>query len=155
MMWKKLALSLAFLLVLIVATFGYFFVQGTSTQNDGNRRTIVLTSAERDLVLTEMRHMLKAVNGIVDALAVGDMPRAAQAASSAGMGMAADVNPLLLLKVPLDFKQLGLGTHTQFDQLAAAINQGGMTQTAALQRLSAITSRCVACHETNRLGIGQ
>jgi len=153
MMWKKLALGLALVLALIVAAFGYFFVQGTSVKGADNRRTILLTPAERDLVLTEMRHMLKAVNGIVDALAAGDMPRAAQAASSAGMGMADGVNPLLLMKVPLDFKQLGFGTHTQFDQLAAQINQGNMTQTAALQRLSAITSQCVKCHQTYQLGV--
>jgi hypothetical protein len=152
-MWKKIALGLALLLLVIVAAFGYYFVKGMYTKGTDNRRAILLTAAERDLVLTEMRAMLKAVNGIVDALAAGDMPRAAQAASTAGMGMAADVSPLLMVQLPLDFKQLGIGTHQQFDQFAAQIGKGGMTQQAALAQLSAITARCVACHEANRLGI--
>jgi cytochrome c553 len=35
------------------------------------------------------------------------------------------------------------------------MKKGDMTQQAALTQLSAITTRCVACHEANRLGIAQ
>lgn len=151
-MWKKLTFILASALVAVVLTFGYFFVNGIYSKSTDNRRLIPLSPAEKDLVLGEMRTMLKAVNGIVDALAKGDMTKAAEAAGSAGMAMAVDVNPVLMAKLPLDFKELGMGTHAQFDDLAAQIKSGAK-QEIVLQRLSGITSRCIACHETNRLGI--
>lgn len=150
-MWKKLALILASILSAVILVFGYFFVNGMHSQSTDSRRLIQLSPAEKDLVLGEMRAMLKAVNGIIDALAKGDLPKAALAASSAGMKMAVDVNPLLMAKLPLDFKKLGMGTHTQFDELAAQINAGAKGD-VVLKRLSEITSRCIACHEVNRFG---
>lgn len=150
-MWKKMTFVLASLLMGIVMVFGYFFVNGMYSKSTDNRRLIQLSPAEKDLVLGEMRSMLRAINGIVDGLAKKDMSKAAGAASSAGMGMAVDVNPVLMAKLPLDFKELGMGTHAQFDELASGI-KSGMTQDMVLQKLSIITSRCIACHEVNRLG---
>lgn len=151
-MWKKLTFVLATILAAVIFVFGYFFVNGIYSKSSDNRRLIQLSPSEKDLVLGEMRAMLKAVNGIVDALGKGDMPKAAEAASSAGMGMAVDVNPVLMAKLPLDFKELGMGTHGQFDELAAQI-KAGAKQEVVLQRLSTITSRCISCHEANRLGL--
>lgn len=150
-MWKKLTFVLAALLISIVAVFGYFFVNGMVSKSTDNRRLIQLSSAEKDLVLGEMRTMLKAVNGVIDALAKNDMMKAAESASSAGMAMAVDVDPILMAKLPLDFKELGIGTHKLFDELTKDI-KAGASQPAVLQRLSTITSRCIACHEVNRLG---
>lgn len=151
-MWKTLTFVLASLLIGVFLVFGYFFVNGMYSTSSDNRRLIELAPAEKDLVLGEMRSMLKAVNGVIDALATKDMAKAADAASSAGMGMAVDVNPVLMAKLPLDFKELGMGTHAQFDELAAAIRSGA-DQESVLKSLSGITSRCVACHEVNRLSM--
>lgn len=151
-MWKKLTFIFGSLLLAVTLVFGYFFVNGMYSKSTDNRRLIQLTPVEKDLVLGEMRTMLTAVNGVVDALAKGDMPKAAEAASSAGMAMAVDVNPILMAKLPLDFKELGMGTHGQFDELAAQI-KSGVSQEIVLQKLSVITSRCIACHEVNRLGM--
>ena len=113
-----------------------------------------LTPAERNFVLTEMRQLLQAVHGIVAGVSDPDQTQghvqAAAAARSAGMVMATDDNPSLMLKLPLPMKQLGLSVHRDFDELADAITHGATSQDI-LQRLSTITTRCLACHEMYQL----
>ena len=101
------------------------------------------------MVLGEMRTLLSALNGVLSSLAENDPKQAAQAARSAGMKMAVDVNPALLMKLPADFKQLGMGTHKQFDELADQLDQG-ISQKEAIRLMAGLTSRCVACHQGNR-----
>lgn len=114
------------------------------------RRAIMLSPSEKDLVLGEMRTMLTAVNGVLGALSENDMKKATLAASSAGMAMAVDTSPILMAKLPLDFKELGMGTHKAFDDISAAIGKGA-TLPEILKSMHQITNRCVACHQVNRL----
>jgi len=134
--------------------FGWFFVKGITSPSADGRTAVHLAPAERDLVLTEMRQLLQAVHGIVSGVSDSDQnqgrTQAAAAARSAGMVMAADGNPALMLKLPLPMKQLGMSVHRDFDELADAINDGAPSQDI-LQRLSNITTRCLACHETYQL----
>jgi cytochrome c556 len=67
--------------------------------------------------------------------------------------MAVDDNPTLMLKLPLPMKQLGMSVHRDFDELGDAITEGATSQ-QILQRLSTITTRCLACHETYQLKEG-
>ncbi len=67
--------------------------------------------------------------------------------------MAVDDNPSLMLKLPLPLKQLGMSVHRDFDELADAIAAGATSQ-QILQRLSAITTRCLACHEMYQIKEG-
>jgi mono/diheme cytochrome c family protein len=96
-----------------------------------------------------MRLLLKAVSGVEGALSEDSLPKAAEAASSAGMAMAVDVNTVLMAKLPLEFKELGMGTHKAFDDLAADIRKGARAP-SVLKSLSQITQKCIACHEVNR-----
>lgn len=75
-----------------------------------------------------------------------------QAARSAGMGMAADVNPALMAKLPLPFKHMGMSIHRDMDALADAVAQKE-TQQQILQRLSSMTARCTTCHDLYRFGV--
>jgi cytochrome c556 len=115
--------------------------------------TIVLAPAERDLILGEMRMLLKAVHGVVTGLAgqdqAADRAQIERAARSAGMSMAADVNPALMAKLPLSFKQIGMSIHQDMDALADAIVQKETPQ-QILQRLSSMTARCTVCHDLYR-----
>jgi hypothetical protein len=84
-------------------------VQGVTTQGIDGRTQIVLALAERDLILGEMRSLLKVVHGVVTGLVVQDQEadrtqQMEQAARSAGMHMAVDVSPALMVKLPLPFK---------------------------------------------------
>ena len=139
--------------IVTIGAAGWFFVQGWTTQGTDGRMQIVLAPAERDLILGEMRMLLKAVHGVVTGLAGQDQEatraQIEQAARSAGMGMAEDVNPALMAKLPLPFKQMGMSIHHDMDALADAIVQKETPQ-QILQRLSSMTARCTACHDMYR-----
>ena len=139
--------------IVTIGVAGWLFVQGWTTQGTDGRMQIVLAPPERDLILGEMRMLLKAVHGVVTGLAGQDQEanRTAmeQAARSAGMGMAADVNPVLMAKLPLPFKQMGMSIHQDMDALADAIVQKETPQ-QILQRLSSMTARCTTCHDLYR-----
>jgi cytochrome c556 len=139
--------------IVTIGVAGWFFVQGVTTQVTDGRTQIVLAPAERDLILGEMRMLLKAIHGVVAGLAGQDQEAGRkemeQAARSAGMHMAADVNPALMVKLPLPFKQMGMSIHQDMDVLADAIAQKEPQQ-QILQRLSNMTARCTACHDMYR-----
>jgi hypothetical protein len=136
---------------------GWFFVKGETTPSADDRTAVLLAPAERDFILTEMRQLLRAVHGVVTGVSDTDQTQghaqAAAAARSAGMKMAVDDNPALMLKLPLPMKQLGMSVHRDFDELADAIT-GGTTSQDILQRLSTITTRCLACHEMYQIKEG-
>ena len=50
--------------IVTIGVAGWFFVQGWTTQGTDGRMQIVLAPAERDLILGEMRMLLKAVHGL-------------------------------------------------------------------------------------------
>ena len=139
--------------IVTIAVAGWFFVKGWTTEGTDGRIQIVLAPAERDLILGEMRMLLKAVHSVVTGLAGQDQEanraQIEQAVRSAGMGMAEDVNPALMAKLPLPFKQMGMSIHKDMDALADAIVQKETPQ-QILQRLSSMTARCTACHDMYR-----
>jgi cytochrome c556 len=139
--------------IVMIAVAGWFFVKGWTAEGIDGRMTIVLTPTERDLILGEMRMLLKAVHGVVTGLAgqdqEADRAQMEQVARSAGMHMAEDVNPTLMAKLPFPFKQMGMSIHKDMDALADAILKKETPQ-QILQRLSSITARCTACHEMYR-----
>lgn len=136
---------------------GWFFVKGTTTPSADARTSVHLAPSERDFILTEMRQLLRAVHGVVAGMSDPDQAQghaqAAAAARSAGMVMAVDDNPALMLKLPLPMKQLGMSVHRDFDELAETITNGATSQNI-LQDLSNITNRCLACHEMYQLKEG-
>jgi hypothetical protein len=139
--------------IVTIAFAGWFFVKGWTTEGTDGRMQVVLAPAERDLILGEMRMLLKAVHGVVTGLAgqdqAADRTQMEQAARSAGMHMAADVNPALMAKLPLPFKQMGMSIHQDMDALADAVIQKETPQ-QILQRLSNMTARCTTCHDMYR-----
>ena len=142
--------------VVTIVAGGWFFVRGWTAPGTDGRTQILLVPAERDLILGEMRMLLKAVHGVVTGLAgqdqAADRTQIEQAARSAGMGMAVDVNPALMEKLPLPFKQMGMSIHRDMDALADAVAQKETSQ-QILQRLSSMTARCTTCHDMYRFGV--
>ena len=149
MNYKRWFWGAAVLWVVTVGTAGYFFVKGRTVPAPDGRTTIVLSGAERGQVLGEMRQLLKSVHGILQGVSAQDLTGAGRAARAAGMGMAADVNPVLLAKLPLAFKAMGMSVHRDFDRLADGI-QSGERGEQTLKRLSDIMNRCTACHDLYR-----
>lgn len=149
-MKNKMALIAILLWVVTIAAFGYLFVRGWISESSDRRTAIHLAPAERDLVLGEMRQMLHSVHNFVTGLSAGDRKIMEQAARASGMATAADVNPIILAKLPLAFKQQGLSVHRDFDKLAADVAQGA-DQATLLREFTGITARCVGCHTSYRL----
>ncbi len=153
MNWRVLGAGMAVLWVVTVGVVAALFVQGHTRPSTDGRTEILLAPTERDLVLAEMRDLLKAVHGVVTVLGSpgSNLKEAEGAARAAGMAMAADVNPAIMLKLPLAFKQLGMSIHKDMDHLADGIAQGETSQ-QILNRLSSMTARCTTCHDMYRFG---
>jgi hypothetical protein len=157
-MGSRVLCRVAFVLLGIGAfALGWSFVKGWTAPGSDGRTEIRLAPAERDQILAEMRDLLKAVHGVVDGLSQPDeaagRKQAEQAARSVGLAMAADVNPALMAKLPLAFKQMGMSVHQDFDGIGEALAQGE-APVQILTRLSSISSRCTTCHEMYRLSGG-
>lgn len=149
-MFKKLFFAAIGLWVLTMGTFAFMFVKGNTELSTDNRRSIQLAPAEKDVVLGEMRQVLLALNGTLKALGEENFKEASIAASKAGKGMAVDINPMIMAKLPLEFKNLGMSMHGDFDQLSIDL-ANGLDSKKAVQRLGEITNKCIACHATYRL----
>ena len=89
-------------MVITVMIMLTWFIQGHTRPASDGRTEILLAPAERDLVLAEMRDLLKAVHGVVTVLGrpSPNLKDAEGAARAAGMAMAVDVNPAIMLKLP-------------------------------------------------------
>jgi len=150
---NKIALVALLLWAVTIAVFAWFFIRGNTTAGTDGRTAIVLQPAERDLVLTEMRGLLSSTQGILEGANQGDMKRIIQASRAAGMAGAADVNPALMAKLPLEFKSLGMSVHHDMDAIANAA-EAGIPAADILKMTSSVLSKCVACHSAWQLKAG-
>lgn len=136
--------------IVSVAVLGWFFVKGSTSAGSDGRTEIALAPVERDQILAEMRQLLKGVQGVVTAVNEQNAKGAETAARAVGMGMAVDVEPAIMMKLPLPFKQMGMSVHRDFDAIADGVARGE-AGAQSLQRLSSIMSRCTTCHDLYRL----
>ena len=150
MKFTKLAIISLLLWVVTITLFAWFFIHGTTTAGIDGRTAVVLQSGERDLILSEMRGLLSATQGILEGASQGDMPRVAKASRAAGMAAAADVNPALMAKLPMGFKSLGMSVHHDMDEIAKAA-ESGKSAPEILKMASNTLTKCVACHSAWRL----
>jgi len=147
---NKLATIAMLLWAITIAVFVWFFIRGNTTSGDDGRTAIVLQAGERALVLSEMRGLLSATQGVLEGANSGDMALVSKAATAAGMAGAADVNPLLMAKLPVEFKSLGMSVHHDMDEIAKAA-ASGRPSAEILKMTSNTLTKCVACHATWQL----
>ena len=127
-----------------------FFIKGSVAEASDGRTAIVLTQGEKDMVLTEMRGFLNAVQLILEGVDEKDMKKVAASAKAAGAAAAGEVPGSLMRKLPLAFKQLGHPTHKAFDELAMEASDLGDSE-QVIKKLSVLMNNCVTCHATFRL----
>ncbi len=141
--------------VLTLTVLGWLFINGWTAKGSDGRTEILLAQAERDQILAEMRQLLKAVDGVIRELGESepDLKRIESAARAGGMHMAEDVEPAIMIKLPLPFKQMGMSIHKDMDALADAVVQRETSQ-QLLKRLSSMTARCTTCHDMYRFKAG-
>ncbi len=123
--------------------------QDRTPSHEDSRVPVVVTAAEREFVLAEMRELLAAVREMIDAAAANDVERLARAARAAGMESHRKPPPGLPEKLPKPFRQLGFGVHTEFDVIAREAGEL-RDRDLALRRIAENMARCVACHATYR-----
>lgn len=123
---------------------------GTEGGGADARQRLDLPGSVRDAIRLEMRTMLGSLNDVLSAGARGDT--AGMLAAAARSGLATAVDPTLEKLLPEEFLQLGVRTHRAFDELGAAVERG-LPADSLLGRLGSLTSNCVACHATYRLGL--
>jgi hypothetical protein len=152
-MKSKNIASIALLLwVFTIAVFVWFFIRGNTTTGTDGRTAVVLQISERDLILSEMRGLLSATQGILEGVNQGDMQRVIKASSAAGMVVAADASPALMAKLPLELKSLGMSVHRDMDAIAkAAENKEPAPE--ILKMLSNTLTKCVDCHSAWQLKV--
>lgn len=144
----KLSLALNVALVLAFGLASYVFVVGGNVEpSPDGRAAILVTTAERDHVLGEMRGFVEILQSITQALASNDMKTVAETARAAGMKKTQGESPAFMRKLPLEFKKLGFDTHRKLDALAdlAATNPA---PEVILGRVSQLMLNCVACHQS-------
>lgn len=149
-MYKKLFIASTVIWILSLGIFAKFFITGSTTPSTDNRKTIHLSPSEKDVVLGEMRTVLKSLNGVLRFLGESNFKQASIEAKKAGAGMAVDINPVVMAKLPLEFKKFGMGMHDDFDKFSLDLDRG-MNEKQALVRMGEITNKCITCHVTYRL----
>ncbi|MDX1412524.1 MAG: hypothetical protein R3351_10230, partial [Nitrospirales bacterium] len=93
-----------------------------------DRTPIPLPAKGRNLILREMRQMLMASQGVVTGLSLNDPAMVERSARSAGVAMAADIDPAVREKLPQTFRGLGMSVHRDFDALADGTVNGETVQ---------------------------
>jgi hypothetical protein len=150
---NKFAYIALLLWLVTVCVLGWFFIRGNTAAGTDGRTAIVLKPGERDFVLAEMRGLLSATQQILEGANQGDRARVIKAAHGAGMAGAADVNPALMMKLPVGFKQLAMSLHGDMDEIAKAA-EGGKPAPELLKMTSDALTKCVACHSTWQIKAG-
>lgn len=126
-----------------------------AARDAGDRRQAIrLPPPARRAVLAEMRQMLEAMDGVLRHAVAMDREAMAEAARSGGTRIALDTDPAMERRLPEDFVRLGGSTHEGFDALAEAVEAGAGRDTI-FARLSGLTSKCVTCHASYRIEVGQ
>ncbi len=152
MKFNKLASIALLLWVFTIVVFAWFFIRGNTTAGTDGRTAVVLQVSERDLILSEMRGLLSATQGILEGVNQGDMQRVIKASRAAGMVVASDASPALMAKLPIELKSLGMSVHRDMDAIAqAAENKAPAPE--ILKMLSNTLTKCVTCHSTWQLKV--
>ncbi|MBE9561730.1 MAG: hypothetical protein IMF12_02535 [Proteobacteria bacterium] len=137
-----------FVIILLTSLSGmtYKFVfQGSVNLSDDGRLAIQLEPQERDLVLSEMRAFLVAIQQITNGIVKQNMQAVAKSARKVGLTTQRNVPGSLIGKLPIKFKKMGLDTHKQFDILALdAVELEDSEHT--LSQLNTLMQNCIACH---------
>ena len=126
-----------------------FMVAGETEQSTDGRTAIIVTAAERDQILLEMRMFVETVQTIIIANTTGDTSSISRAAKDVGKAAQGQMSSALVGKLPMGFKKLGFDTHSRFDQLG--LDAAQMSPEQISQELGALMGNCVACHNTYRL----
>jgi len=116
------------------------------------RAALVLSDAERHLVLEEMRNFLAVLQTISEALPDEDMKSVVAAARKMGSGAANEIPPETVAKLPDTFKQLAGAVHTSFDTIALDAESLGDPK-HTMGQVGEMLGKCNACHGIYQIAV--
>ena len=138
-----LVLSLAANVVLVRK----LFVGNTQVIEGDPRVSVIVTQANRDFVMGEMRTFVEALHQINLGIEQNDPSLIVEAARASG-GSVADHAPAgLIASIPIGFK-----THGKFDEIANSAEKN-FDPKVTQQQVTALLGNCVACHRSYRMDV--
>ena len=147
----RIYLSIIAVLLLVIVAMAYKFIVAGSTEKAADGRVaIILEPGEKALMLREMRGFLSGLQGVMDALSREDMQAVAKASRALGAAHAGGVPAEMLGKLPLEFKTLALGVHSDFDTIAMDAEWTNLPK-RTLGQVSDVLKKCTACHDSYRV----
>ena len=113
------------------------------------RKAVALTEPTFVFVLTEMRNLMDALQGVMEAAGSGDWTKAAAAADKSGMKAAKATPKEVTAELPEDIRKMSRQMRLAFD--AVAETAAGKRDAAAVSaKLAETMLLCNACHQGYR-----
>ena len=113
------------------------------------RQAVPLTEPTLLYVLTEMRNLMDALQGVMEATSKSDWPKAAAAADKSGMKAAGATPKELTAELPQEIRQMSRQMRMAFDAVAETATTG-RDPAAVSAKLAETMHFCNACHQTYR-----
>ena len=152
-MLTKLSLLLNIILIAALGLGAYkFVIQGSTTQTTDGRTAVLLSASERNFVLGEMRNFLETVQAITAAIGENDMATISDISRKIAVDDPAKMPAGLKGKLPLEFKTLGMDTHSLFISLAETAETAKSPQEVSTA-LSGLMLNCTTFHAGYRLDV--
>ena len=144
---KKFAIAT----LLVVSTAPAFAATSAASivAPEDTRITVEFDDAVKQVLLERMRHHLSDIYEIQEALAKSNFNRVAEIAEySLGLSSLGPQNTRIGPYMPPPMQQLGMEVHRASSRLAVVAQEGDMAK--ALEGLTEVTGKCVACHAVYR-----
>lgn len=128
------------------------FVGNTQVIEGDPRVSVIVTQANRDFVMGEMRTFVEALHQINLGIEQNDPSLIVEAARASG-GSVADHAPAgLIASIPIGFKTIGFDTHGKFDEIANSAEKN-FDPKVTQKQVTALLGNCVACHRSYRMDV--
>lgn len=151
-MKKKLVVFLSVSLLLNIGLIYFFVFRGEVIELEDNRKAIVISKENKEVVLAEMRSFLESVQQINQGVLDNDAQMIINAGTNAGNDVVEKVPKGLMRKLPLAFKKMGFATHDLFDEISQEAKDHFNARNTQ-NKLSTLLNNCVACHKTYKLEV--
>jgi len=148
--YKKTTIILFVLLLITTGLLTKFVIKGFTKKTTDNRKEIVLLPEERDVVLNEMRILLKSVSDISNSLSQNNFQEIGLTARATGTARLRLISPALMKKLPPELGNMALLVHKGFDELADMVKDNKDPQLVN-KKIGEITQTCVACHSIYKI----
>jgi hypothetical protein len=143
--YKKSTITLLVLLLISLGVLAKFVIKGFSKKTTDSRKEVVLLPEERDLVLSEMRILLKSLADISNDLSQNDFAAIGITAKATGMARLESLPKEIAKKLPPELLNMAVEVHKGFDELADMVKDSKDSQMVN-KKIGQITQSCVACH---------